>query len=57
MPERLIFQSVLKIIQVEEELEREVWDSLEADSWTLLRSEWEQYCNEIQGNTFAFSDG
>ena len=44
-------------LQLEEELEREVWDSLEADSWALLSSEWEQYCYEIQGNAFAFSEG
>ena len=41
--ERLIFQSVSKNIslQLEEELEREVWHSLEADSWALLSGDWE----------------
>ena len=36
--ERVIFQSVSQIIsfQIELELGREVWDSLEDDSWTLL---------------------
>ena len=57
--ERLIFQSVFKNIslRLEGELEREVWNSLEADSWALLSSKWEQYCYEIQGNAFAFSEG
>ena len=36
--ERLIFQSVSKKIslQLEEKLERDAWNSLEADSWSLL---------------------
>ena len=57
--ERLVFQCVSKNIslQLEEVLEREVRDSLEADSWVLLSSEWEQYCHEIQRNAFAFSEG
>ena len=57
--ERFIFQSVSKNIslQLEGRLEREVWDSLEADSWALLNREWEQYCHEIQGNAFVFSEG
>ena len=54
MYKRLIFRSVSNNVslQLEEEVEREVWDSLEADSWAVLRSEWEQYCYEIQINTF-----
>ena len=43
-------------LQLEKELEREVWDSLKAGSWALLSSEWEQYCYGIQRNTFAFSE-
>ena len=44
--ERLIFQQVSQIIsfQFKMELGRGVWDSLDADTWTLLSSEWEQYC-------------
>ena len=55
--ERLIFQSVSKNIslQLEEELEGEVWDSFKADSWALLSSEWEQYCYNLEGNAFGFS--
>ena len=57
--ERLIFQSVSKNIslQLEGKLEREVWNSLEADSYVSLSSEWEQYCYKMQGNAFAFSEG
>ena len=57
--ERLIFQSVSKNIslQLEREVGREVWNSVEADSWAVLSNNWEQYCCEIQGNAFAFSDG
>ena len=57
--ERLIFQPVSKNIslQLEEELEGEVWDSFKADNWALLSSEWEQYCKKLQGNAFDFSEG
>ena len=44
-------------LQLEEELERDVWDSLEADKWALLSDKWEQYFYETQGNAFAFSEG
>ena len=63
--ERLIFQSVIQSVSENKRNQfswrrcpsEQVWDSLEADSWALLRSEWEQYCWEIQGNAFAFSEG
>ena len=52
MHERLICQSVSKntSLHLEEKLEHEVWDSLEADKWAVLGSEWEQYCYGIQRN-------
>ena len=55
MHERLICQSVSKntSLQLEEKLEHEGWDSLEADGWAVLGSEWEQYCYGIQRNAVA----
>ena len=41
--------------QFQGELEREVWNSITADSWALLSNRWEQYCDKIQGNAFAFT--
>ena len=57
--EHVIFQSVSNNIslQLEGELECEVWNSLEADSWAGLSNNWEQYCYEILGNAFAFAEG
>ena len=55
--ERLIFQSVSKNVSFQLEEELEVWDSVEADSWALLRSEWEPYCYEMQRNAFDFCEG
>ena len=57
--ERLISQSVSKNIslQLEEELQCEVWDSLEAERWALLSSRMERYCYDIQGNAFDFAEG
>ena len=49
------FSPSQRTLQPEEELERELWDSLEADSWALLISK--QHCYETQGNAFAFSEG
>ena len=59
LDERLIFQSVSQItsFQLKMELGRGVWDTLEADAWTVLSCEWEQYHCEIQGNQFAFPEG
>ena len=59
LDERLIFQQVSQIIAFQRKMElgRAVWDPLEADTWTLLSSEFEQYYYEIQGNAFAFPEG
>ena len=55
---RLIFQSVSKSIslQLEEEFEREVWDSLKADSWALLGSKSGPSCYEMQRKRAMTSD-
>ena len=52
MDERVIFQSASKNItlQLEEGLERKVWDSLENDNGALLSDESEQYHYETRGN-------
>ena len=54
MHERLICQPVSKntSLQLEEKLEHEGWDSLEADGWAVLGSEWEQY--HLHQNDYSF---
>ena len=56
--ERLIYHPSQRTfsLQLEEELEPEVWDSHKADSWALPSSERQQYCYEVQRNAFAFSE-
>ena len=52
LDEQAIFQSASKnvALQLEEELERNVWDSLEDDKWALVSDESEQYHYETREN-------